>query len=48
MQKTNPDKLDELGETLEEFNEKLKVAAHDFQKFLIKVIKEEGGGTLDG
>jgi hypothetical protein len=48
MQKTNPGKLEELGETLDEFNGKLKEAAKNFQKFLSKIKREEGWGTLDG
>lgn len=48
IQKHAVQKLPELGDTLEEFNDNLQVAATDFSNFLEEVKNTEGFGTMDG
>jgi len=48
IQKHAAQKLPELGETLDEFNDNLRVAAQDFSDFLSEVQSNEGFGTIEG
>jgi len=48
IQKHAQQKLTTLGYTLEEFDEKLKVAVPEFMKLLSEIKETEGGGTMDG
>ena len=48
IQKHTPQKLGDLGQTLEDFDEKLATAGADFRDFLNDIKRDEGFGTMEG
>ena len=48
IQKHAVQKLPELGDTLAEFNDNLRLVAKDFSNFLEDVKHSEGFGSMDG